>query len=743
MSDRRIPISQLEATSTAPDSSYLAIDDGSLTKKITVEDFNATSTASAQQYANQAAASAQTVEDNIATSAAQIREATLAAREATQASTSATASATSAYDSASLAQNYSVNAATSAGQAMSAADTASQAITESRSHAQDSEAWAVGKRNGTDVPASDETYQNNAKYYANSASGSAARAEVAAQSINVPDTTLTMSGVAADSKTTGDRISAADAELADIRVKANGATAATAGDAVREQVAELNNDLKSFMDVAYAQMNGSGEFILDLISNEYVNESDGSFVAYNNWSRTNFIDISVVDSVQIKYGYQSLYNAFYDRNKAFISSFTVRTSYTTPEIPNNARYMVLSSTTRGMGALSCLFVTKQGKKIEKLISDVDSITENVSNIESQLIGKINIDYNSNSWEQGSWGAIGDWTTPNPNSASTRIRNEFRVKSESHITIHINSGYKFNYAAFASDGTLLEQKLNWATDSIYINYDNISAIRVIVAKEDNSAITPAEYADSGISVVDFGNYVPVKIKVMNYNIGRYSHGSSPYYLDADFDEKVDNLKAFFSGQMCDVIGLEEANEYLDSATIGDKSANAYIYDYLYPAHQDINGGTCIKAKYPIVGRGTGQFSTGRQYVYGVLQLGNKNIYILCVHLTPNAEQESARETERAEIMALMSKHKYAICIGDFNALTESEYSDFISNGYRIANGGYLPIVNTYGGLTVFKERSPMDNIVTTPNIIIDHSERLDVFDELVSDHVPFVAYLTIT
>lgn len=248
MSDQRIPISQLSETQTAPNASYIAIDDGSLTKKITVENFNSTSTSSAQQYANQAAASAQTVEDNIATSAAQIREATLAAREATQASTSATASATSAYDSASLAQNYSVNAATSAGQAMNAADTVAQGVTDSKEYAEDSEAWAVGQRNGVDVPASDETYQNNAKYYANSASGSATRAEAAAQSITVPDTTLTVSGVAADSKATGDRISAADAELVDIRVMSSGFSASTAGDAVRAQYSELKNDISEITE---------------------------------------------------------------------------------------------------------------------------------------------------------------------------------------------------------------------------------------------------------------------------------------------------------------------------------------------------------------------------------------------------------------------------------------------------------------------------------------------------------------
>ena len=39
----------------------------------------------------------------------------------------------------------------------------------SEEHAQDSEAWAVGQRGGVDVDPTDETYQNNAKYYAGEA----------------------------------------------------------------------------------------------------------------------------------------------------------------------------------------------------------------------------------------------------------------------------------------------------------------------------------------------------------------------------------------------------------------------------------------------------------------------------------------------------------------------------------------------------------------------------------------------
>ena len=46
---------------------------------------------------------------------------------------------------------------------------AEAAATAAEGSAEDSEAWAVGQRNGTDVPSTDETYHNNAKYYAEQA----------------------------------------------------------------------------------------------------------------------------------------------------------------------------------------------------------------------------------------------------------------------------------------------------------------------------------------------------------------------------------------------------------------------------------------------------------------------------------------------------------------------------------------------------------------------------------------------
>ena len=67
---------------------------------------------------------------------------------------------------------------------------------------EDAEAFAAGTRGGTAVESTDPAYHNNAKYYAEQAATSAATFET--------DTTLAVSGKAADSKTAGDAISAID-----------------------------------------------------------------------------------------------------------------------------------------------------------------------------------------------------------------------------------------------------------------------------------------------------------------------------------------------------------------------------------------------------------------------------------------------------------------------------------------------------------------------------------------------------
>lgn len=65
-----------------------------------------------------------------------------------------------------LAQSNAESAQADAEAAQTAAETAQS---EAEDSATDAEAWAVGQRGGADVPSTDETYENNAKFYAEQA----------------------------------------------------------------------------------------------------------------------------------------------------------------------------------------------------------------------------------------------------------------------------------------------------------------------------------------------------------------------------------------------------------------------------------------------------------------------------------------------------------------------------------------------------------------------------------------------
>jgi len=92
---------------------------------------------------------------------------------------SADQSAQSAAGSASNASRDAGTASTAATTATTKAGEASDSATAADGSAKDAEAYAVGKRGGTDVGSSDPAYHNNAKYYAQQASGSASDAATA------------------------------------------------------------------------------------------------------------------------------------------------------------------------------------------------------------------------------------------------------------------------------------------------------------------------------------------------------------------------------------------------------------------------------------------------------------------------------------------------------------------------------------------------------------------------------------
>lgn len=84
------------------------------------------------------------------------------------------------------------------------------------------------------------------------------------------------------------------------------------------------------------------------VPNVYIDLNNGSEIAYNGWSATDFIDISsITDGVVYRLGQisVSVYNAFYDTNKNYISGFQGVGYNGGNTIPNNAVYVRFSTAT--------------------------------------------------------------------------------------------------------------------------------------------------------------------------------------------------------------------------------------------------------------------------------------------------------------------------------------------------------------------------------------------------------------
>lgn len=396
--------------------------------------------------------------------------------------------------------------------------------------------------------------------------------------------------------------------------------------------------------------------------------------------------------------------------------------------------------------------------ISGVLNKINSVDNNVSinrssidNIENYLYGKNYTNYSE--WVQGGYGAIMNFEDPQMNSVYTRIRTEFNIDNKRQSILYSNNpDYQHIYVFFDEYNKIVKYNKTWSNDNNIIIPYNVKSIRLSIKRIDDSAITANDYKNSKIYIKEssmFSN-TPINLKVMTYNIGEYSYGINPYYLSENYDEKLNNYKKFFMNQNCDLIGFQEQGTYLDeNHTV---SANDTIFNYLYPYNNDESNWTCIKSKYKLKDNGYGIFSaSNRKYVYSTLIINDKEIFIMCVHLSPNPgqEQDEKRAAEIAEILSLVSSKDYFIIFGDFNAQTPELFNNFINAGYKIANGGYLPFEWTYSfNKTDFSNNNPsssiryFDNIITSSNIIINDSYKVNTYNDLSSDHIPFVAYLTI-
>lgn len=161
----------------------------------------------------------------------------------------------------------------------------------------------------------------------------------------------------------GDAPSAA--EIVDARLGGDDIVYPSLGDAIRGQYDKSQSDLQHSVYGGFVGIDAP------FIDGGYISASNGSLIEYANWKYTDYIDISERDNNTI-YVFTTApdnryYNAYYDENETFISSFVADNAEFTP--PANAKYVRMSV----QNAYAC------GVKIYKngIENDFDTLKNNI------------------------------------------------------------------------------------------------------------------------------------------------------------------------------------------------------------------------------------------------------------------------------------------------------------------------------------------------------------------------------
>ena len=526
-----------------------------------------------------------------------------------------------------------------------------------------------------------------------------------------------------------------DAELIDARIEANGTVASNAGNAIRQQANRLNLcfDTNPFLQAEILQ--GSFTQI-----NNYLNpQPNTSSVRIRTEFQINCSKVEVIIPPTKKMSY-TLFDSYGNVLTQGLAINYDGLSYEGTDI-NTLRFNFkhADDSTIVVEDIDDVIVKIDDNyvKLSEIQTVVKTNQADIATLKANVTGDVNTDF-----VQGGYGAISNYSSPNTNTSSMRIRTEFASDGSILAISNDGSGYECIFAAFDSANNVVISRTSWSAAGAVLADPTIVYVRISIREQGDASITPADFASTGITIryISKMQNDAVKLKVMTYNIGAYSYGVAPYYLDTDYATKLANYKEFFSSEKPDLIGFEELVKYLDNYPVGTVTGDDEIYDYLYPEKYNIDGGCCLKSKFTILSAETRNFaSSGRSYVNADVLIGNRTIHVMVVHFTPNAgaAEDALRAAEAAEVVSVCDSYQYAIVFGDFNAQDATFYDNFTSNGYKIANGGYLPIESTYHSSPMY-----LDNIITSSSITIDYAKALDVYDDLSSDHIPLIAYLTI-
>lgn len=265
-----------------------------------------------------------------------------------------------------------------------------------------------------------------------------------------------------------------------------------------------------------------------------------------------------------------------------------------------------------------------------------------------------------------------------------------------------------------------------------------------------SVVTSDVTDKLRSDIDSYRTFPVKLRVMQYNIGRFNMGfdhTNPKINSEEVVAKIANYKRFFGEYQPNILGVQEFTDYID-CTDNEHETNATLFDDVFPYSTTPYYGNILKsdivpyvAEDIILDEGEEHSQPAKKAEY----LINGKVLGVIVGAgdwrdvtTENPNCFEHRKAELKNAMARLSECDHAIICLDWNVKSQEEFDDFVSEvetaGYVVANGGYFGSFETYGNDNCYR---CIDQILCK-GAKIKNVIKPDVYENLASDHYPLIA-----
>lgn len=244
-----------------------------------------------------------------------------------------------------------------------------------------------------------------------------------------------------------------------------------------------------------------------------------------------------------------------------------------------------------------------------------------------------------------------------------------------------------------------------------------------------------------------NKAPIRLKVATFNIGHFNQGRLGGFQGEGriVDAELNNWKRWIGEQSLDILGVQEWNRYFnkDSTIIAEDEILKPFYNNIYWGKENTWIYNGIATNYQLENVYQVDWDGDYYAVIGDLIIDGLLIKVISTHIP---WQQDWHEKSFDNLIELLSKYEYFICMGDMNA-NDSTQIKFIDAGFNIANGGNMGWFTTaQGSVTASGYRGGVnyniDNIITSRNIKIFNIQAPKTrLNDL--DHLPLIADLIIT